>query len=92
MKCFKSTVNVVSAIAAFIAAILWYKASTVIVRPTNRDNGAEFSNAQITVIDDKLGHFDPFETGIAQSKWNKYAAMAASAAAFLQGVGLLIPE
>ena len=46
MKYAKIAVNVVSAIAAFIAAILWYKASVVIIRPTDNDNGAEFSIKQ----------------------------------------------
>jgi hypothetical protein len=92
MKELKALLNGVAAFAAFAAAILWYKASTAIVRPTDSLDRNGWKSAQTTVDHDKTGPFDPFLTGIEQSKWNKWGALSASAAAALQGVALLLPE
>ena len=92
MKDIKAALNGAAAFAAFAAAILWYKASTAVVRPTESVDRDGWTSAQVTVEHEETGPFDPFLTGIEQSKWNKWGALAASAAAALQGVALLLPE
>lgn len=91
-KQIKATINLLSAIAALVAAGLWWKASAVIVRPTEKIGRDGWTSAQITVEHESTGPFDPFLTNIKQSQMNRYAAMAASLAAFLQSVGLFLPE
>ena len=83
---FKSALNIGAAIAAFVAAILWWRASVVVVRPTDTEDWT-------MSIDHKgIGEFDPILTSIKQSRMNRWAAMASCLAAVLQGVALLIPE
>lgn len=90
VKDIKSVLNIVAAIAAFIAAAMWYRASVAIVRPTKDRGGWE--SAQITVEHKTTGEFDPFLTGIEQSRLNKWGALSASIAALIQGIVLLIPD
>ena len=86
MICLKTLINFISAIAAFVAAGLWLKASTVTIKYRHDGMGG------IVAADPDTGEgFDVINTGIAQSKWNKYAAIAACIAALFQGIGLLIP-
>lgn len=92
MKNVKAVFNAVAALSAFAAAVLWYKASTAVVRPTESVDRNGWISAQVTVDHKETGSFDPFLTGIEQSKWNKRGAMAASVAAALQGIALLLPE
>ncbi len=92
LSCIKALINAISAIAALAAAILWYKSSVVIIRPTEQRDQEGWTSAQITVQSDSMGDFDPFLTGIEQSLWNKRAATAAAFAALFQAIGLLIPE
>lgn len=70
----------------------WYKASVVVVRPSGGEDKDGWESAQITVSHEATGEFDPFATGIAQSKWNKWAATVAAVAAFVQGIVLLFPD
>ena len=65
-------------ISAFIAAGLWYHASTVNIPPKEDDNGYRI------VIDEGKTDFIP--TAEAQVKWNKYAALASGAAALCQAI------
>ena len=88
----KAVLNGAAALAAFAAAILWYKASSAVVRPTESLDRNGWISAQVTVDHKETGSFDPFLTGIEQSKWNKRGALAASVAAARQGVALLMPE
>lgn len=91
-KDIKAAMNIGAAIAAFVASVLWWRASIAIVRPQESIDRDGWESAQITVEHTTTGPFDPFLTGIEQSRMNKWAAMAASLAALLQGVSLLIPE
>ncbi len=86
----KSILNIAAAACAILAAGLWWKASVVFAPPSA--SGGAWGGATITVTDSKGRPYDPFDTAVLQSRWNKWAAMAASAAALLQGVALLIPE
>jgi len=88
----KVIVNTLSAIAAIVAAILWYKASVVVVRPLEERDQDGMTTLQLTINHKSTGDIDPFLTNIEQSKWSKWASIAASIAALLQAVGLLIPE
>ena len=91
-KEFKAALNIIAAIAAFAGAIFWYRASVAVVRP-NRDVDSDgWYPAQIVVKHVSFGEFDPFATGIEQSRLNKLGASAASIAALLQGLALLIPD
>lgn len=87
----KAMMNIAAAIAALIAAGLWYRASAAIVRPADDKDAARWKSAQVTIDHESTGEFDPFATAIEQSRVNKQAALAAAVAAFLQGVGLLLP-
>ena len=81
----KAVINIVAATAAFVAAILWWCASVVVVRP------ADTEDWMMSVDHKTIGEFDPLLTNIKQSRMNRWAAMAASLAASLQGAALLIP-
>jgi len=85
--CLKTLINFISAIAAFVAAGLWLKASTVTIKPSKDMKGGGL----LVVNRETKESFDLINTGIEQSKWNKYAAIAACIAALFQGIGLLIP-
>ncbi len=89
LSAIKTILNFSAAVAALVASLMWWRASTVLIRPRTRDDDG-WSGGQVIVSHEKFGAFDPFETGVAQSKWNAWAAMAASVAAVLQGVVLLI--
>lgn len=91
-KYIRAVLNVVAAIAALVAAVLWYRASVVVVRPSESVDRDGWVSAQITVEHEGTGPFDPFLTGIEQSRMNKWAALAASIAALLQAIALFIPE
>ena len=84
--------NFGAAFVALIAAGLWWRASSVVVRPLEKVDAAGWTEEQITVTTEKIGSFDSFETQIKQSQINKWAAIAASLAALLQGVALLMPD
>lgn len=92
LKSLKAVANMVAAVAALIAAVLWYRASVVIVRPQESQDRDGWESAQLIVEHEKTGPFDPFLTNIEQSRLNKWAAAAASVAALLQGIVLLIPD
>ena len=75
--------NITSAIAAYIAAMLWYKSAVVKV-PYKDEPGADgFSQAGI-IVDGN----DFIATAIASSTWSKRAAYAAALAAFLQATAM----
>lgn len=91
LLCIKTTVNVTAAIAAFLAAGLWWYASFTVVRPSYGKDRDGWKSAQVVIEHESTGPFDPFLTGIQQSRFNKWAAIAAGASALMQGIGLLLP-
>ena len=84
----KSSLNLLVAVFSLIAAFLWWKASTVAVRPTDSVLDG-WIGSQVTYKDDKVGHIDPIKTGLKQAEINKYAAMSASLAALFQAAALI---
>lgn len=88
----KALVNGGAALAAFVAAGLWWYASIAIVRPSNSVGRDGWSSAQITVEHESTGQFDPFLTNVKQANINKWAAIAAGFAAMLQGASLVLPD
>lgn len=80
--------NSVSAVAALVAAYLWWKASRLTVSPDRRPNADGSYSASITYTDDSGREVDPFETAIQNGRLNAKAAMAAAIAALAQGAGL----
>jgi hypothetical protein len=83
----KITVNWIAALAGLIAAVLWFRSATVSIpaNPPPSDEKGIFP-AQITVSD-----ADFIATAVHQTKWNKWAAVAAAIAAAFQAVGLMLP-
>ncbi len=82
-------INWLSALAALVAAFLWYRASVVSVPPASSPTTG-WAPAQITVSNG-TNREDPFATARASSRLNARAAIAAAVAAFLQGVAVLLP-
>ena len=82
-------INWLSAVAALVAAFLWYRSSIVSVPPASPPKTG-WAPAQITVSNG-VDSEDPFATAKASSKLNARAAIAAAVAAFLQGVAVLLP-
>ncbi|QNP40193.1 hypothetical protein [Lysobacter solisilvae (ex Woo and Kim 2020)] len=79
-----STLNLLSAVGAFVAAYFWYRSATlrVLYDPT-KDNGS----AGI-IIDEGGKHYDFFTTGVARDAASRKGAMFAAIAALLQGIAL----
>lgn len=88
----KAAVNGAAAFFAFGAAILWWNASRLTVPPSAGPGADGWFDAQTTITDGEGRKSDPFATGLVQSKWHKWAAVAASCAAALQGLALLFPD
>lgn len=82
--------NVVSAIAALIAAALWFWSTRVQVEYEEPEPVNGWHGASLTVESSEGKRIDPWQTGVAQAKWNRWAAMAASVAALCQGVATLL--
>jgi len=82
--------NVLSAISAFIAAGLWFWSTRVTVeyRGSETANGWTLSGLTVDYGDGK--EIDPFVTGLAQARWNRWAAFAAGFAALTQGFATLL--
>lgn len=79
-----TVLNVGSALAAYAAAMLWYKSAVVKVPHSAVLDPDGFSPASISVEGN-----DFIATATAQSVWSKRAALVAAVAAFLQGTALL---
>lgn len=71
--------NVIAMISAIVAAVLWYKSAIVKV-PMN-PNGTGHPELNVN-------GYAFVSTAQAQTVWSRRAAIAASVAAFFQGVGL----
>lgn len=79
-----SLLSILSALAAFAAAALWYKASIVQV-PHKDEPGPDGTYPAAITVDGN----DFIATAQEQAHWNKWGATAAALAALLQGVVLL---
>ena len=71
-----------AAIAAFVAAVLWWRASRVVVAPGPQSFGL--------AVGLPGGPMDVIGTAQASARLNAQAAAAAAVAALLQGIGLLL--
>ena len=80
-----SIANGVSAVAAFTAAFLWWKASRVSVPPEQHGSLPQLT---ITALDGT--RMNPFATALESSRLNARAAIAAAVAALFQAVALLL--
>jgi hypothetical protein len=89
----KNILNLINCIASIIAAALWFKSTLVIIKPSNiPPNEDGYYQETLTVEHVKYGSYEPFETAIKQSEWNKWAALAASIAALSQALNILLPD
>ena len=83
----KTILTALAALAAIVAALLWYKASAAEV-PHDPDRLGDKSAVVFYSGDHR---WDVIRTAELQTKWNKRAALAASVAAVLQAIALIIP-
>jgi hypothetical protein len=83
----KTILTSLAALAAVVAALLWYKASVAEVSPDSNRPGDK--SAVIFYNGDH--RWDAIRTAELQTKWNKRAALAASIAAVLQAIALVVP-
>jgi hypothetical protein len=84
MQTAKAVLNVVAGISGIVAAILWFKSATVTVAEAeSRDewDGVVLSRDGVDLV----------ETAVAQSKWSRNAAVAATVAALAQAVTQFLP-
>jgi len=81
----KAILSIVSAIAAIVAAALWFWSTTVKVPPSDEPDERGLNEASIT-----SEGADVIATARHQNFWNRYAAFAASVSALAQGASLLI--
>ena len=77
--------NALSAAAAFLAAILWF-------RSTRDEIPVDPEDQEMTLISEKRGgrKIDILKTAERQTWWNKWAALAAGVAALFQAVALAV--
>lgn len=75
--------NIGSALAAYVAAMLWYKSAALKV-PYKEKPGIDGYSQACIVVDGT----DFIATAIESSKWSKRAAYAAALAAFLQATAM----
>ncbi|MBB4709781.1 hypothetical protein [Xanthomonas arboricola] len=84
----KISLSYASAFAAVIASFLWYKASA-----TEVSHDPDDPHDKAVVIFSNGDHqWDVIATAELQTKWNKRAAFAASMAAIIQAVCLVVPD
>lgn len=82
--------NIVSATAAFAAAILWFWSTRVEVEYVEPTEVGGWIPGGITIDQGTGKRIDPFATGIQQARWNRWAALAASGAALCQGFAAVL--
>ena len=78
--------NAVTALAAFVAAALWYRSATVQGPHRDEPDANGIFSAAIIVGENT----DFIGTAMAQSLWSKRAAYAAAVAAGAQGLAFLL--
>lgn len=88
MKTLKCLLNVACAIAALIAAALWYKSSVA----TAKNDEEERDEHGMMPFRISEGDVDILKTAKEQCKWSRRAALAAFASALFQAVSILIPD
>ncbi len=90
----KAIVTWASFTAGFVAAALWWKASTIAVRPLTAEELAKdpWQSAAIIEIDPKGREIDTLLTLKAASRLNALAAIAAGVAAACQALAQVLPE
>ncbi|SFH83788.1 hypothetical protein [Bradyrhizobium sp. cf659] len=82
----KTGIDILTALAALAAAVLWIKSAWVEVWA----DGQTQPKATNMVISKNGRLFDVTGTAQAQSRWSAYAAYAAAAAAGLQALGVVV--
>ena len=78
---FRIALNWIAALAGVIAALFWFRSATVKVSAQSGTEGG----MQITV-----DGADFIATAVQQTRWNKWAAMAAACAAASQAIALML--
>ena len=84
------TINALAALAALAAACLWFRSATARVLADNKPSPDGIESASIVVQEQGKPDIDFLATAEAQTRWNKWAALAASIAALLQCLGLVL--
>lgn len=96
MKYLVSALNIVSALAALTAAILWWRASVRLVRsdydgPMAGEYVSFHGGRGPVAVAPNGVRFEVVATLALQAKLNSLAAKAAAVAALLQGINALLP-
>ena len=90
MKTAKSLLAFAAAVFALVAAFLWYKSSVVRVKPAPTNPGG-LASAKI-VVSEGQKDLDFIATTREQTRWSKWAAVAACVSAICQEIALLLPK
>ncbi|WP_448035164.1 hypothetical protein [Bradyrhizobium liaoningense] len=85
-RCMKTTIDILTAVCAIVAAGLWIKSAHVQVWA----DGQAGPKATNMVIEKNGRKYDVTGTAEEQSMWSAYAAYAAAAAALLQAAGVFM--
>ncbi|MBN3729499.1 hypothetical protein [Burkholderia sp. Tr-20390] len=80
--------NILSALAALCAGVLWFVSTRVSVPHVEPEPINGFISGSISVDYGDGRAIDPFATGDLQARWNRWAALAASAAAIFQSAAI----
>ena len=71
---------------AFTAAGLWFASAWVTRKHVPKVDASGWTEGAVIEVDSKGRHIDPFASASAQGIWNRWAALAAGAAALCQGL------
>ena len=92
-KALKFCANLISAMLALCAAIVWYKATIVKVKEDPDEVDADGLHPLVIGEVDETGTvYDVLKTAAAQTALNRTAASFAAAAAFTQAIALGLPD
>ena len=82
--------NVISAVAAFIAAFYWYRSTVVMApfEPEAHKGEPSYGSMVLEASDGKL--YDGAGTDALRTKANRVAALSAGVAALFQGISMLL--
>lgn len=89
MDCFQMTSNVLAAVFALLAALLWFAASRA-QAPVREEPDDDGLTPFVISREGRSGRVDVLETAELQTKWNARAALCACAAALFQFLGLIM--
>jgi hypothetical protein len=80
-------------IFGFVAAVLWFWATIVIVEAKDDEDDHGWKNAAWVEVNEETGRqIDIHETAKAQTYWNRWAAAATAATALCQAIATALSQ